>query len=245
MVNSIKDIGLFLRSLVFSIIFLMSLVFFSLLSIIVRPLPERIHYPLVTAWARLNIWVLKVVCGVKYQVEGTEHLPQGTAIALVNHQSTWETMALTFILPPQVWVLKKELLRLPFFGWGATTLKAIAIDRRAGRNAVEQMIEQGRNRLKSGKWVVIFPEGTRVAPGEKRRFKLGGAILSAQTGYPVVPVAHNAGKAWPRQQFIKRPGLITVRIGPVIKPEGLEAAQINQQAEAWIRAQVEQLEAQD
>ena len=240
--NVIKVIWSAGSSLVFSVFFLLSLVFFSLLAILVRPFPERIHYPLVTAWARLNIWVLKVLCGIRYQVEGAEHLPEGAAIALVNHQSTWETMALTFILPPQVWVLKKELLRLPFFGWGATTLKAIAIDRSAGRNAVEQMIEQGRDRLGGGKWVVVFPEGTRVALGERRRYKLGGAILAAETGYPVVPVAHNAGKVWPRQQFFKRPGNVTVRIGPPINPDGLKAAEINKRAEDWIRAQVEQLE---
>jgi len=227
----------FVRTSIWWVILFISLVFFSFLAHVLIIVPHRLRYQIVCGWGRLNIWTLSWLCGVRYRVEGLENMPDSAAIVLSNHQSTWETMAYTFIFPPQVWVLKKSLLRMPFFGWGIAMLRPIAIDRTAGSTAVEQVVEQGRARLDSGFWVVIFPEGTRVAPGKKKRYKKGGAILAAETGYPVVPVAHNAGYFWPRHQFIKWPGEITVRIGPVIETAGLEAGDINKKAEAWIEAQ--------
>jgi len=225
----------FLRSVIWWILGFITTVIYAILAQFLIVLPLRLRYRIITTWGRFNIWTLRWICGVRYRVEGRENLPDSAAILLSNHQSTWETLAYTFIFPPQIWVLKKSLLRLPFFGWGIAVLKPIAIDRSAGSTAVEQVVEQGRERLKSGFWVVLFPEGTRVAPGKKKRYKMGGAILAAETGYPVVPVAHNAGYFWPRHTFIKWPGEIIVRIGPVIETSGLSAAVINKKAETWIR----------
>ena len=234
---------LLIRALLFWIIFFISTIVISLFALVLRLFPEYWRYTLLVSWNRLNIWSLKVICGLNYRVEGLENLPTGSAVALVKHQSAWETIALAFILPPQVWVLKKELLRIPFFGWGIAVLNPIAIDRGAGASALDQVVEQGRERLKKGLWVVIYPEGTRSKPGKKRRYKRGGSVLAVETGFPVVPIAHNAGHFWPKNQFIKLPGTITVRIGPVIEVQGKRAKEINIQAEEWIERQMVELDA--
>lgn len=231
----------FIRSCVWWVIFFCSTIIYPVIAPLLIVLPFDLRYRTITTWGRLNIQTLRWICGVRYRVEGRENLPDSAAIVLSNHQSTWETLAYSFIFPPQVWVLKKSLLMVPFFGWGLAVLRPIAIDRGAGASAMEQVVKQGRDRLDKGIWVVVFPEGTRVAPGKKRRYKMGGAVLAAATGYPVVPVAHNAGLLWPRHQFIKWPGEVTVTIGPQIKAEGLSADEINQQAEAWIEARKAEL----
>ena len=163
---------------------------------------------------------------------------------LFRSQSAWETVALQDLVPEDtycVFVLKKELLKLPFFGWGLAALQSISIDRAAGRESLNQVVAQGADRLKRGFWIIIFPEGTRVAPGETRRYKSGGAYLAVQTGAPVVPVAHNAGEFWPRNAFIKHPGHVVVSIGPAIDPAGLTQEEINTRAEAWIEAEMRRL----
>ena len=203
----------------------------SLLTIVL-PFPWR--YRLISRWARWQLFMLKHLCGLDYRVEGREHLPMGAAVILAKHQSAWETIAFQQVFPSQTWVLKRELLWIPLFGWALALLRPIAIDRGAGRQAIEQVIEQGRERLQSGIWVVVFPEGTRVAPGTRRRYGIGGAALAAASGYPVVPVAHNAGSFWPRRGFLKRPGTIRVVIGPVIDSHGRSAEEIRSQAEEWI-----------
>jgi 1-acyl-sn-glycerol-3-phosphate acyltransferase len=198
------------------------------------PFSFRVRYAVATRWARLNLWWLRYSCGLTYRVTGRENIPKDTAIIFSKHQSTWETLALQEIFPPQVWVLKRELLRVPFFGWGLAMVGAIAIDRKAGRKAVEQLVTQGRQRLETGRWVVVFPEGTRMAPGERGRYRIGGAVLAEQTGHAIVPVAHNAGEYWPARSFLMRPGEIQVVIGPPIQSQGRSAAEILRQAEAWI-----------
>ncbi|MGF1548896.1 MAG: lysophospholipid acyltransferase family protein [Thiotrichales bacterium] len=237
-----QTLWLSLRASAFWIVFAASTIVFSILVVAARMLPEQIPFWLVTRWGRLNVAALKVICGLGYRVEGLEHIGNEPSIVLAKHQSTWETLALLFLLPPQVWVLKRELLRVPFFGWGLAAMQPIAIDRKAGRSAVEQVISQGRERLDRGKWVVIFPEGTRTLPGTRVRYKLGGARLAAATGRPVVPIAHNAGLFWPRHQFIKRPGTITVRIGPRVDSVGRSSESINTEVEAWIETQMVDLE---
>jgi len=235
---------LFLRATLFWIVYFTSTILFSIYSIFLRILPIHQRYPLLVYWNRLNIGALKVLCGLDYRVEGVDNLPTGSAVALAKHQSSWETIALAFILPPQVWVLKKELLRIPFFGWGLAALNPIAIDRGAGSTALDQVVEQGRERLENGLWVVIYPEGTRSKPGRKKRYKRGGSVLAVETGFPVVPVAHNAGYFWPKGQFIKRPGTITIRIGPAIHVEGKGAAEVGALAEEWIESQMVELDAE-
>lgn len=205
-------------------------------------LPFAVRYRLVSGWARFQVFMLKCLCRLDYRVEGREHLPGGAAIILSKHQSAWETIAFQEIFPAQTWVLKRELMWIPLFGWALALLRPIAINRGAGRKAIEQVIEQGRERLQSGIWVVVFPEGTRVAPGARKRHGIGGAVLAAETGYPVVPVAHNAGSFWPRRGFHKRPGTVRVVVGPVIDPHGKTAEDIRRLAEEWIEGRMPELE---
>lgn len=187
------------------------------------------------------LFLLRVTCGINYRVLGAEHIPKTPSIVLSKHQSAWETLAFQKIFPPQVWVLKKELLRIPFFGWGLAMTSPIAIDRNTGKAALEQVVEQGMDRLKQGFWVVIFPEGTRIAPGKKGKYRIGGAWLATHTNVQVVPVAHNAGEFWGRNSYIKRPGTITVSIGAPIDPTGMEAGELNAKVEEWIEAEVSRI----
>lgn len=205
-------------------------------------LPFATRYRLISAWARFQLIMLKHLCRLDYRVEGREHLPGGAAIILAKHQSAWETIAFQEIFPPQTWVLKRELLWIPLFGWALALLRPIAIDRGAGRRAIEQVIEQGRERLQSGIWVVVFPEGTRVAPGTRKRYAMGGAVLAAETDYPVVPVAHNAGSFWLRRGFLKRSGTVRVVIGPVIDSRGKTAEEIIRRTEEWVENKMVELE---
>ena len=180
------------------------------------------------------LFLLRHLCGIRYQILGAENIPKTPSIVLSKHQSAWETLAFQKIFPPQVWVLKKELLLIPFFGWGLAMTSPIAIDRKSGKKALEQIVEQGRERLKQGFWIVIFPEGTRIPPGKRGKYRIGGAWLATHTNVPVVPVAHNAGEFWGRNSFIKMPGTITVSIGKPIDPTGMEAGELNEKVEAWI-----------
>ncbi len=228
---------IYLRSLLFSVGMLLSMVLLATLALLMFILlvPYQVRYRLVVWWARFTIWWLEVTCGLGWRLEGVEHIPRrGPAIVFCKHQSTWETLVTQLIFPPQSWVLKRELMWLPVFGWTAATMKPIPIDRKGGRRAVRKIIEHGTRRLNSGLWVVIFPEGTRLRPGQTRRFGVGGALLAAHSGYPVVPVAHNAGLFWPRRSFLKRPGTVTVVVGPVIESKGRSAAEINAEAQRWI-----------
>lgn len=236
---------LLLRSLLFSFGMITSTVIFALLCPLTIVLPFRQRYAFISLWRHFNLWLAKIICGIRYQVSGLENLPTESAIVFCKHQSTWETLAIAAFLPPHVWVLKRELLWLPFFGWGLALLQPIAIDRGAGRRAVKQIIKQGKQRLADGLWVVVFPEGTRVAAGEHRRFGIGGAVLAESSAAPVVPIAHNAGLFWPRRKFIKRPGVVQVVIGPVIHSAGRKTAEINAEAEDWINHTSDHLLAKD
>lgn len=227
----------FLGSLVFTTFFLLFTfvygIFFTVVSLF---LPFRGRFVLARLWAWVLLTMLRWTCRLDYRVEGRENLPREASIALVKHSSSWETIAQTLLLPPQAWVLKRELTWIPFVGWGVRLLRCIAIDRGAGGAAVRHMIEQGRERLAAGQWIVVFPEGTRVAPGETRRYGVGGAAIAADTGALVVPVAHNAGYFWPRRGLLKKPGTIRVVIGPPIATRGRDARAINEEAQRFIDA---------
>lgn len=231
----------FVRSLVFALIQIVLTVIFGIIAVLSFPLPPHTRYRIVTVWTHCVLWLLAHICGLRYRVLGSEHIPASPSVILCKHQSAWETMALQQIFPPQVWVLKRELLRIPFFGWGLAVLSPIAIDRTAGRQALEQLVEQGRQRFASGFWVVIFPEGTRVPPGQHGEYRVGGAWLAAKAGVPIVPVAHNAGTAWGKNAFLKHPGMITVSIGPTIDPHGRKPTALIQEVEQWIEAEVARL----
>ncbi len=213
----------------------------ALLSLLTFPLPPLGRYRVITAWTHMVLWLAKHVCGLRYRVIGRENIPARASVVLSKHQSAWETLAFQQIFPPQVWVLKRELLRVPFFGWGLAMLRPIAIDRAAGRAALAQLVEQGHDRLALGLWIVIFPEGTRTAPGRRGEWRVGGAWLATHTGALVVPVAHNAGTVWPRNAFLKHPGTITVSIGPAIDPAGMTPDALNRRVCAWVEDEVERL----
>jgi 1-acyl-sn-glycerol-3-phosphate acyltransferase len=197
---------IYVRSTVFFIFYVISAVIFSCLAVLVLPFPFKMRYSIVSQWAKMNIWALGKICDLRLEVEGAEHIGDEPAVIICKHQSAWETLALQSVFPPQVWVLKRELLWIPFFGWGLASLSPIAIDRKAGRKALSQVVEQGKDRLAMGAWVVVFPEGTRVAPGYMKKFGIGGARLAKETGYPVIPVAHDAGHYWPKKRLFETAG---------------------------------------
>ena len=194
---------------------------------------------------RLSIqWGVEHLLGIRPRVIGLENMPQEPCVILSKHQSAWETMTLQDYVPKGaycVFVLKKELLRVPLIGWGLGAMKMISIDRSAGKEALDKVVEQGRERLGSGFYVIIFPEGTRVAPGTTKRYKAGGAYLATQVGCKVVPVAHDAGEFWPRQAFVKRPGPVTLTIGPAFHATGLTEAEVNRRAEEWIETEMRRI----
>jgi 1-acyl-sn-glycerol-3-phosphate acyltransferase len=230
-----------LRSVLFALALVVVTPPYALLALASFPLPRMARYRLISAWSRLVIWLAWLLCGIRWRVEGRRHLPDEPAVILSQHQSAWETLAFQEIFPPQVLVLKRELLWIPFFGWGLALMSPIAINRSRGMAALREMARQGRERLAQGFWVVIFPEGTRVAPGERHDYQQGGAWLAAQCGVPVVPVAHNAGRLWPRNAFLKRAGTVTVRIGPPIPTAGRDAKEVNAETRAWIEGQQQSL----
>lgn len=232
---------LYFRSALFWVAFLFSTIIYAPIALLTFPFPVLKRYHFIIQWSRFNVWWLKVTCGVKFKLEGKENLPQGGMIFLAKHQSTWETLAFQQILPPHVWVLKRELFKVPFFGWGLKMLDPIAIDRSAGRRAVDQLVTQGIKKLKKNWSVMVFPEGTRVKPGAEVRYKLGGSILASQAKFPIVPIAHNAGEFWPKHSFVKYPGTITVVIGKPIKAYGKKPEEINEEVKAWIESQMEQI----
>jgi 1-acyl-sn-glycerol-3-phosphate acyltransferase len=226
-----------LRSALFALALVLVTPPYAVVAMLSFPLPRMARYRLISAWSRLVIWLAWWLCGIRWKIEGRRNLPDEPAVILSQHQSAWETLAYQEIFPPQVLVLKRELLWIPFFGWGLALMSPIAINRARGMAALREMARQGRERLAQGFWVVIFPEGTRVPPGEQRPYHQGGAWLAASCGVPVVPVAHNAGRLWPRNAFLKRAGTVTVRIGPPIPTGGREPKEVIAEARSWIETQ--------
>jgi len=225
---------IFLRSLVFVIAQIIFTPPYAIVALATFPLPRLARYRVISGWARAMIWLAKKVLGIQYRVIGAENLPRTPAVILSKHQSAWETLAFQVIFPPQVWVLKRELLWIPFFGWGLALTSPIAIDRSSGVRALKRMAELGRERLAQGFWIAIFPEGTRVQPGKRGKYHLGGALLAVNCGAPVVPVAHNAGLLWGRGAFLKRPGTVTVEIGAPIDSREHTPESLNAAVEEWI-----------
>ncbi|HUL41829.1 MAG TPA: lysophospholipid acyltransferase family protein [Burkholderiales bacterium] len=223
-----------LRSLLFGLIQVLITPIFYCIALCTFPFNPVTRYRVITSWSRIVIVLSRVICGIRYRVKGIENIPNKPCIIMSKHQSAWETLAFQVIFPPQVNVIKKELLRVPFFGWGLAMLSPIAVDRGAGSRALKQIEEQGIERLKQGFWIVVFPEGTRMGAGTKGIYQPGGAWLAARSGATVLPVALNSGELWGRNAFLKRPGTITVSIGKPIKPAGMKAAQINAEVESWI-----------
>lgn len=228
-----------LRAVVYQTFLIVTVIPYAIACMLWSPLPLHWRYRLTAGWPRLAIWGAKVILGIRWQVKGWENLPESPAVVLSKHQSAWETMFFAGYLPRDVcFVYKRELHRLPFFGWGLALLRMIPIDRAKGRDAVEQVIRVGGQRLDEGRWPLLFPEGTRIAPGQAGRYKMGGVLLAQRAGVPIIPIAHNAGECWPRRAFLKKPGTITVSIGPLIPTEGLSPGAVNQKVQEWIEGEM-------
>ena len=232
--------GIFLRSSVFMLAAVCITPPYALLAWLVWPLPARLRYRVVTSWSHIMIALARAICGIRYRVLG--EAPQGGPyIVLAKHQAAGETLAVQVLFPPQVLVLKRWLLWLPFLGWGLATLSPITVDRGAGMQTLRRMLLQGCARLEQGFWIVVFPEGTRVPPGERGKYHAGGAWLACKANVPVVPVAHDAGRLWPKNGFLKYPGTVTVRIGAPIHPQGLSSDELNRRVADWIEAEMSRM----
>ena len=240
-VSPLYKYWLTLRGSLFWIVFLPSVLICAVLLSLTALFPVGVRVGIIKVWIAVNLGWIKLTCGLDYEVEGLENIPDEGFIVMSKHSSTWETIALQAFFRPMVWVVKKELTYIPFFGWGLRAMNAIAINRGTGRKAIKQLIEEGRQRMDEGRIVMLFPEGTRVMPGQYKPFRLGGAILAGKTGYSILPIAHNAGEFWPRHSWIKWPGTIKIVIGKPISPDGKKPDEIIKQVESWIVQTGEQI----
>ena len=233
----------YLRSLLFNIGFYGSTTIWSVFVLLACPLKFERRFQIARGWARFNIWWLERTCRIRCEIRGLEHIQTSRpGIILAKHQSAWETIFLQILSFPQIWVMKRELLRIPVFGWALRTLQSIEVDRNAPSAAAKLLLKQGTHHLREGRWIVIFPEGTRVAPGSRGRYNVGGAWLAAHSGYPIFPIAHNAGYRWPRRGFIKYPGTIQLVIGPPIESVGQKPQTLIRLTEDWIEETMIQLD---
>jgi len=234
-----------LRSLLFLLYQLIVTPVYALAMVLMSWSPRIWTYRMAASWCAVNLWGARTICGIHWQVHGRENVPEGSAlsphIVLSKHSSTWETLSLTQYFPSLAYVAKKELLSLPFFGWGFATASPITIDRKAGVDAMQQIAVQGRERFKQGFWIAIYPEGTRIRAGTRAKYKTGGARLAITLDVPIIPVAHNAGYLWPKGVFGKKPGMITMTIGKPISPTGKEPLALIQEVEAWIEGEIARL----
>ena len=230
------------RSFIFTVLLYSAALVLSACEFLVFWAPFRVKWGVAVAWARFSLWAGRVLCGLDVTTEGAENIPAEPCVFLIKHTTAMETYWQIAALPPSTWVLKRELLWLPVFGWAlGIVMKSIAIDRKAHGSAVKQVIEQGRQRLASGLSVCIFPEGTRMPPGQTRRYGVSGAVLAKETGCPVVPVAHNAGDFWPKRGLKKYPGKIRFCIGPPIAPGDRSPKELNLVAQEWIESRMHEI----
>ncbi|WP_206997394.1 lysophospholipid acyltransferase family protein [Trinickia mobilis] len=234
----------FLRSLLLSIYFIVFTVPYAIACFIAFPFMHADkRYWMAVGWCRTTLAVARYLNGIRYRIEGLENLPDGPAVILSKHQSAWETLAFPALMPrPLCYVFKRELLYVPFFGWALGMLKMVHINRKEGKNAFVSVIKQGRQRMEEGAWVIMFPEGTRIPVGKQGKYKTGGPRFAIEAGAPVVPIAHNAGHVWPRNSFIKYPGIVTVSIGKPIETTGLTPDEVNTRVETWIEAEMRRID---
>ncbi|MFI4939431.1 MAG: lysophospholipid acyltransferase family protein [Burkholderiales bacterium] len=230
---------LILRSLLFLVIMVAVTVPWACICFVAAPLPYTKRYFVTSRWNVFIIWLAKALCGIRYQIKGLENLPDAPVILLSKHQSAWETIFLLCKMPrPLVFVFKKELLYVPFFGWALGLLRMIPIDRSKGKDAFAQVVVQGRKRLADGQWIIMFPEGTRIPVGQKGKYKGGGARLAVETNTVVVPIALNSGECWGKNSILRKPGLVTVSIGKPIAPDGQNPVELMQLVENWIESEM-------
>jgi len=235
----LRNFVLFLRSALFMILMVIATVIWSGVCMLAAPLPYNKRYFVTSRWNVFIVWCAKWICGINYQFKGYENFPDSPAIILSKHQSAWETIFLLANLPrPLVFVFKKEILYIPFFGWGIALLRMIPIDRKQGKNAFKSVVAHGKRRLKDGQWIIMFPEGTRIPVGQQGKYKSGGTRLAIETGAVVVPIALNSGECWPKNSFIKKPGTVTVSVGKPISSEGKTPDELMEQVEQWIESEM-------
>ena len=234
----------FIRSLLLFLYFIVFTVPYATACFVAFPfLNADRRYWMAVGWCRSTLCVVRYLNGIRYRIEGAEHLPDGPAVLLSKHQSAWETLAFPAIMPrPLCYVFKRELLYVPFFGWALGMLKMVHIDRKEGKYAFASVVKQGRLRMSEGAWVIMFPEGTRTSVGKQGKYKTGGARFAIDAGAPVVPIAHNAGHVWPRNSFIKYAGTVTVSIGKPIDSTGLTPDELNTRVETWIETEMRRID---
>ena len=226
-----------LRSILFYIGEAFSTLPFVLISAVALFFPPRTRSKMIAGWAMFVTWWLRITTGLKHDIRGMENLPSDPCVLACAHQSTWETIATQTFLPPLAWVLKRELFRIPFFGWGLWATRPIAIDRNDRKNALDQVVEQGAEKLLEGRYVLIFPQGTRTTYGESGNYKKGAAKLAMLANVPIVPIAHDAGKYWSNKSLWIKPGTIKFVIGEPIEIVGKSDQQLTQEIQQWIEAQ--------
>jgi len=235
----LRHFVLFLRSALFMVLMVIATIIWSGVCMLAAPLPYNKRYFVTSRWNVFIVWCAKWICGINYQFKGYENFPDAPAIILSKHQSAWETIFLLANLPrPLVFVFKKEILYIPFFGWGIALLRMIPIDRKQGKNAFKSVVAHGKRRLKDGQWIIMFPEGTRIPVGQQGKYKSGGTRLAVETGAVVVPIALNSGECWPKNSFIKKPGTVTVSVGKPISSEGKTPDELMEQVEQWIESEM-------
>jgi 1-acyl-sn-glycerol-3-phosphate acyltransferase len=232
---------IYIRSFLFQVYFYASVGFFALLITIFAWAPYPMRFKLGHWWGISMLWAGRLLCGLRWQFEGLENIPDKPSVVLIKHSTVFETYAQLVVFPPHVWVLKRELLWIPIFGWGLAAMRSIAINRNAGHTAVTQVIEQGKSRLADGIWIVVFPEGTRMQPGKTRKYGISGAALAKAAGVQVVPVAHNAGDLWARRGIKRKPGLIRFVVGPPIDDSAQSAKETNQMAQDWVEKKMAEI----
>lgn len=240
--KSYSTINLFIRSLIFSIYMIVSICVYATVVILSAFLPLRCRWYIIQKYLKQNVWMLKKICHINYVVEGIENIPKHrVGIIMSKHQSTWETFYLAARFHEPAVIVKRELLWTPFFGWAMSLSEPIGIDRNNKSSAMQQIITKGKKALDAGRWILVFPEGTRVPYGAVGQYKIGGARLAAATGYPVLPVAHNAGKLWQRRKFIKQPGTVRVVFGPLIETTGRKPEEVMKLTKDWIESTMQRL----
>jgi 1-acyl-sn-glycerol-3-phosphate acyltransferase len=230
-----------LRSALYQLILVAVVIPYCGLVLCTAPLPRMARWRVIAGWPQFAFWLSRHLLRIDYEVHGREHIPPEPCVVLSKHQSAWETIAYTTIFPPHVYVIKRELLWLPFLGWGLGLMSPIALNRSTRKVALQRMIQLGGERLKQGFSIMVYPEGTRIPAGRRGHYKLGGAVVAVNNGALALPVAHNAGLVWPRNSFAKHPGKVTVVIGPPIAADGLTAEQVMRRAEEWIEGEMERL----
>ncbi|MCH7881212.1 MAG: 1-acyl-sn-glycerol-3-phosphate acyltransferase [Proteobacteria bacterium] len=240
-VSKLYKFWLTLRSTLFWIGFLPATLLAALMVSALFFAPLIVRISIIKLWIEYSLGSLRIICGLKYQIEGLENIPEHGFIIMSKHSSTWEAIALQKFFDPMIWVVKRELIWIPLFGWALRAMNAIALNRGTGRKAINQLISESKQRMDQGRILMLFPEGTRVPPMQQKPFKMGGAIVSEKTGYAILPIAHNAGEFWPRHSWIKWPGTIRMVIGKPIDPQLRNADEIIGVVREWISATCDEI----